>query len=507
MVDPYIIIQASGRGSRMRHLTNNKPKALLSVYGLPIILHLLKRYPKSHFIIIGHYKYIVLKSYIMRFAPGAKIDFLESQGDTIGNNASLSEAVSKVPSGRPLMIVWSDLLHKKKISFSRLDKSKNYIGISGSFVCRWSYTKSQLTEKRSKKHGVEGVFIFKNKSQLQGIPQIGEFCNFLQAKKLTFTPIKLRKKIVEVGTFRKYFKVLSSQPMSRPFNRLKIDDQKITKIPLNQQGKELAQKESTWYRYFAKDNWEFLPKVFRYQPLTLKHLEAKPLFQFKFKVADKKKLLKKIVASLQTIHNSRKAKEGDFFQNNFNAFLQKTKTRLDSVATLIPFIQDDYITINNKKCLNPYTHWDSVSKMLYPFFTNHYHPIHGDATFSNTLYSQKQNKVYFIDPRGYFGNEQIFGDPDYDWAKLYYSLVGNYDQFNNKRFKLTISPRSVDLSIESNGFSKLKTDFFKLTKTNPQKIKLLHVIIWLSLCSYAWDDYDSICGAFYKGTLLLHDLN
>lgn len=29
-----------------------------------------------------------------------------------------------------------------------------------------------------------------------------------------------------------------------------------------------------------------------------------------------------------------------------------------------------------------------------------------------------QGRVYFIDPRGYFGYNKIFGDPDHEFAKL-----------------------------------------------------------------------------------------
>ena len=46
-------------------------------------------------------------------------------------------------------------------------------------------------------------------------------------------------------------------------------------------------------------------------------------------------------------------------------------------------------------------------------------PIHGDPTFSNIIYSSHNDKAYLIDPRGVFGNSQIFGDRYYDIAKLY----------------------------------------------------------------------------------------
>ena len=47
-----------------------------------------------------------------------------------------------------------------------------------------------------------------------------------------------------------------------------------------------------------------------------------------------------------------------------------------------------------------------------------------------------KSKVHLIDPRLNFGNSKFFGDPLYDWAKLYYSVVGSYDNFNKKKFRL-----------------------------------------------------------------------
>jgi hypothetical protein len=111
----------------------------------------------------------------------------------------------------------------------------------------------------------------------------------------------------------------------------------------------------------------------------------------------------------------------------------------------------------------------------------------------------------FIDPRGYFGHAELYGDPNYDWAKLYYSIAGNYDRFNLKDFRLTIGAGSVELAIKSNGWENMEQDFFALTGAEEKAIKLLHAIIWLSLTTYAWQDYDSVCGAFYNGLYYLEE--
>jgi hypothetical protein len=113
-----------------------------------------------------------------------------------------------------------------------------------------------------------------------------------------------------------------------------------------------------------------------------------------------------------------------------------------------------------------------------------------------------------IDPRGYFGNVELYGDPAYDWAKLYYSLVGNYDQFNLKRFRMALDETEVKITVESNGWEDLEPVFFEQLKDEvmPEDIKLLHAIIWLALTTYAWEDYDSICGAFYIGLYYLEEV-
>ena len=46
----------------------------------------------------------------------------------------------------------------------------------------------------------------------------------------------------------------------------------------------------------------------------------------------------------------------------------------------------------------------------------------------------------------------------------------------------------------------------KLTGADRQEIRLLHAVIWLSLTTYAWQDYDSVCGAFYNGLYYLEDV-
>ena len=64
----YIIVQAGGKGTRLGHLTQNKPKALLPVENLPMLFHLFRKYPDRRFIIIADYQKEVLREYLAAFA-------------------------------------------------------------------------------------------------------------------------------------------------------------------------------------------------------------------------------------------------------------------------------------------------------------------------------------------------------------------------------------------------------------------------------------------------------
>ena len=188
------------------------------------------------------------------------------------------------------------------------------------------------------------------------------------------------------------------------------------------------------------------------------------------------------------------------------AYIGKTFQRLEKVRKLVPFAGNAYVTVNGRKCRNVFFCREELERRFKNYFPAQFKLIHGDCTFSNVMLRENGTPV-LIDPRGYFGSTELYGDPAYDWAKLYYSVAGNYDQFNRKRFRLDIDKTDVTLKIASNGWEALEPEFFRLLKdeVTPAQIHLIHAIIWLSLTTYAWEDYDSICGAFYNGLFYLEE--
>ena len=498
----YVIIQAGGRGTRLEKYTFNKPKALLSVDSLPMIFHTFKVFKGSKFIIIGDYKYNVLRDYLEHFA---EVNYVLIKANGNGTCAGIKEALTFIPDNEPFLIIWSDLILPPEFSLNKIRKGFNYLGLSKDFECRWSYKHNQLVEEPSKSKGVAGFFIFKNKSFISSTPKNGEFVRYLKKEGISFKELSL-KGTKEFGLKSIYEKYLFSRKVSRPFNKLTFTGSRVIKTPINSKGKVLAKHELNWYKFVCNHKFKNIPSIYSFKPFTMKMIRGYHPFEVLDDENLRKKVLDKILDAIEALHNLESPIPADYFSLE-KEYYTKTFERLNKIINLVPFATNKKIKINGKWYKNPFYAKEKLKRLVRRYYPTEFSVIHGDPTFSNILLNKKVDKVYLIDPRGYFGFSSIFGDIDYDYAKLYYSLVGNYDAFNQKKFSLSIMAKEVKLDVSSSEYTSLEGYFFRrigLAKRN--KIKLLHAIIWLSLTTYAWDDYDSICGAFYKGVMELGDI-
>lgn len=497
----YIIVQAGGKGTRLETLTTNKPKALVPVDNLPMIFHLFKKYPGSKFIIIADYKKDVLKKYLHAFA---KVDYEVIDAKGKGTCSGIKDSLTLIPDNTQFMLIWCDLVLSGLQQDNLLQDDINYLGISRDFPCRWSYRDNMFIEEPSSENGVAGLFIFKNKAEIADVPAEGEFVRYLSTKALAFERLNMFGGL-EIGTMLSYFQNELNKPKCRPFNKMEFKGDIVLKYPLNEQGQKLAADEIAWYKKVTALGYTNIPKIYGYDPLVMEKIKGQNVFEYAFLTKGfKKALLGRIITALKDLHNlvAPISANTDDCENNY---LTKTFDRLATVYDLVPFAKDDFVIINGKKCANIFAIKDKIIADMRTMYPKEFHLIHGDCTFHNMMIETDGVRPILIDPRGYFGKTKFYGDVDYDWAKLYYSLVGNYDQFNRKNFSLDIKEKEVELMIVSNNWQDLAQDFFDMTGADKKKIKLLHAIIWLSLTTYAWEDYDAICGAFYKGLLELQE--
>lgn len=493
----YIIVQAGGKGTRLEYLTKNKPKALTPINNLPMIFHLFKKYPDKKFLIIGDYKIEVLKKYLNVFAK-VKYLVVDARGNS-GTCSGIKKAVSMIPDNKAFMLIWSDLILPEEYEVPT--ESGNYVGLSKDFKCRWRYENDVYEEIPSTDTGVAGFFIFKDKELLRDVPESGELVRWFGEQKYVFNTTDLYR-TKEYGLLEEYNKISVSK--CRPFNRLVINDDRVIKEGIDEQGKQLAVREKAWYEYVSARGFDKIPKIYSTDPFEMELIKGKNIFEYDFSLDNKRKILEEIVAMLKELH-SLESIEKDYF-SIYDAYITKTFKRINTIRDMIPHADKEYIIINGRRCKNIFFCKDELIKAFENYNCDEFRLIHGDCTFSNMMLRNDEEPV-LIDPRGYFGYTKMCGDVAYDWAKLYYSIVGNYDQFNRKKFKLSINEEDVELDIESNGFEDVEDYFFELVgdEVSKRDIKLIHAVIWLSLTTYAWEDYDSICGAFYNGLYYLEE--
>jgi len=491
----YIVVQAGGKGTRLEHLTTNKPKALVPVENLPMIFHLFRRFPDKRFVVIADYHRDVLREYLAAFA-----DVTYQVVDAVGSGtcAGVEQALALVPDDEPLMLVWSDLILPDAFELPTPDR--NWVGISETFECRWSHTGDGFAEERSREHGVAGLFVFQDKSALADVPAGGELVRWLGQQGHAFDELGLAG-TREFGLLCEYEALATEK--TRPFNRATVVGDTFIKEPLDAQGRSLARRESAWYRHARELGVRNIPQLHGFEPLTMERIDGKNIYEYAdLPLEDKRAVLADLTAALRDLHRLESAPADSFSVRE--AYYGKTVDRLRSVRDLIPFTDRRTIVVNGRECRNPYLHRRELERALDALTVERFEFIHGDPTFSN-LMLRGGTEPLFIDPRGYFGHTELYGDPNYDWAKLYYSVVGNYDQFNLGNFRLRVDPDSVELTVASNGWESLEPDLLALSGADPRTIKLLHAVIWLSLTTYAWQDYDSICGAFYNGIYYLEE--
>ena len=494
----YIVVQAGGKGSRLKKLTKNKPKALVPINNLPMIFHLFNKYPNSKFIIIGDYKFNVLEKYLNIFSTVDKL-LINSSGHS-GTCAGIKNAIENIPEKEQFMLIWSDLVLTNDLNLPK--NNGNYIGIAKNFTCRWKYEHGTLIEEPSNSFGVAGLFLFEDKNVLKEIPIEGEFVHWLKESDISLKSFDLYD-VKEYGVLSEYKNMETF--CCRPFNRIYERDNILIKEAIDNQGKELAIKEAEWYKYIKRYNFKYVPNVYSFEPLRMEKIKGKAICECTNIERDKKEeILLRIVKGIRELHD---LEEIEFdYDSCYDAYIGKTCNRLNKIKELVPLADKKEIKINGVNCRNIFYYRRDLERIIQKYYPRKFKIIHGDCTFSNIMLKE-DNSIVLIDPREYFGKTKIFGDQAYDWAKLYYSLKGNYDQFNRKKFDLEINENEIELSIDSNGWETLDKKFFEIIKEdiNIKQIKLIHSIIWLSLTTYAWENYDSICGAFYNGLYYLED--
>jgi GTP:adenosylcobinamide-phosphate guanylyltransferase len=493
----HIIVQAGGRGSRLRHHTWNKPKCLVSVRGKPLLYHLFDKFPNAYFHIIGDYSFDQLEKYLEINPPAAS--YILRKTNEKGTCSGISEALRVVPKDSELIITWSDLIINDFPSIRESDVPT--VITTHSVTCRWTVSNNNELVEQPGPRGIPGIFYASRAEYFPEPPTSGEFVKWFSKNVDNFNVIDCEE-LEELGDFSTIEIQNDRAGFSRFFNEVKIFEDTVTKRAIDPAYYSLIEKEQSWYKSVGDLGFRRIPKIISNVPYIMERINGQHAYQMKdLTEREKRSVLADYLDSLTYLHDlgTKPSVEDDVR----DTYIKKTIDRVQSVSKIIPNFDQKFFTINGLKCKNIFSDlnmFEEIFKELNPkFFT----PTHGDPTFSNTLID-KNLKVWYIDPRGYFSKPGIWGDPMYDFAKVYYSAIGGYDTFNRRKFKLHVDNETAEVLMEESSFTGVgKEIFIDYFGKDVAKIEVLHGLIWLALSGYARDDIDSVIGSFYLGLYYL----
>ncbi|EHL95754.1 hypothetical protein HMPREF9946_05115 [Acetobacteraceae bacterium AT-5844] len=497
-----VVIQAGGKGTRLEQYSWNKPKCLVPVDGKPLIYHTFEAFPGARFFVISDYKKDIVSRFLEVFRPDVDFEIVEVDG-TSGNVAGIPEAVSRIDPAEPVTVVWCDLKFDEPPAIAATDKV--VVGTTQSFTCRWSVQEDgSLAEKRSDTTGIIGLFAFPRAEMLREMPRAGEFVDWLSRSghptmSAEFNAVK------EIGTIDALLDQWSATGHARFFNDVEILPERVIKRAKLPEFQPLLDGEVAWYKHAAELGFRNMPQLLAESPLTISRIQGRHPFEFAESMRGREAALQRIMQRLEELHALESGPASDAVGHE--VYATKTLQRLENIRRLLPELESiESFRVNGTPCrniLHP-AHHDWFRDATRAVLPSRFHFIHGDPTFSNMLLDA-EGEPWFMDPRGKFGSSWFLGDANYDWAKLYYSVAGEYDNFNRRQFVLEMQDRNVTIQIRPGGWAHLKGAFKEFRPKDFRKIRAIHGLIWLSLSGYVSDDYDSILASFFMGLLTLEE--
>lgn len=174
--------------------------------------------------------------------------------------------------------------------------------------------------------------------------------------------------------------------------------------------------------------------------------------------------------------------------------------------------QQQSLVIDGERCLNFESLWSSIKHLIDVHLTplGEVSIIHGDFCFSNILCGINQKTdttiLKFVDPRGNFGVDGVFGDPNYDAAKLVHSYQGGYEYIIYDQFDVEEDPSTniYNVVFSNDNKDKISEIFREETDLYSLKSKLIEGLIYIGMCSRHYDSEKRQTAMYLNGIKILN---
>ena len=520
----YVVISALGKGTRLYPLTKHIPKLLINIGTNNILCNQLnywRTYTDNIIILLGEEHNNIVKFYCNLYET-INIEIINVPYINNCENAyTLSKGLYNRFNNNKVLITWCDILIGDNIDFSKFNS--NIIFTYGN-ECRYKagdnnklYQSRDINNKSGKEGNVIGMFYINKMNNILIANHKQDLCDVFLKNFSEFNTYALSN-LIDVGDMKKFDKYILkniNKFNTRSFNKItEISKNTLLKESLNQQGHKLIGNEKNFYKIIDTLSLTF-PKIYKYNKYSfeMEYLKnIKPVSNFYINNELNANLLQNIFDSLEKLHNSKtlEISKKIFNRDIYIEVKDKIYNRLKKVNILlnnfdikkvnniridfdIDYILDDLYKKIKQKFQNTYNTKDDTKYVL----------IHGDCQFSNTLYDEENGKIYFIDPRGYFGKTKFYGIKEYDYAKVLYGL-SNYDKFNNnQKYYFDIIDGNIKLNIKETDLQKYK-QIFEKNNIDFDLCMYFCIINWIGLVQYNMNNIQKCIASYYNAIYMYH---
>ncbi len=505
----YLVICASGKGTRLLPITRDIPKLLVNVDNLNILNKIIdywKKYTNKYVIIIDS-KYNEIVDFYLKIT-GIQYEIVNVDcynGEE--NSYTLHNALSDTKySNKKILITWCDI-YPDSIIPEKVFDDKNIIFTYKNYG-RYDAIDNKIIKKPY--GNIIGIYYFSSFNHITDFEPKMDICDCYKKNFGDFITYEIEN-LTDIGDYQKLCYYINNKKQTystRYFNKIiDFSDNILEKRSTCSYGNTIITNEMSFYKYNSLDN---IPEIieFGYDYFKMKKIaNCNNIIEIfnKSDIESQKEIIKNILREIEKIHNVEKIKvsKSILLEDIKIEFYDKVLQRLDNIQQLLSYF-NNIKTINNIQI--KYDHKYIIDE-IYEKIKKHileneieYNMIHGDPHMSNIL-MDSNNKIWFIDPRGYFGNTKLFGLKEYDIGKIIYSLSG-FDQINsnNNHFFIIDEKNNIDTNIDNNIDNYLHL-FDKYDKNMLINMTILH---WFGLTDYSKNNIHKCISSYYYGIYLYH---
>lgn len=539
MKDMQLIVLLGGKASRLAPLSYTLPKGLLPIGNKPSLYNMITDYVKQGLkdiiLVVSPENQSIVKSFFNKTFGLLNIKYIVQENPQGPLHAF---SLCKDYITKPTLLLLGDTQCETNLDYSY--DWLGYVNITDQSHSRWCLIKTNAKEEIQElidkpnftpetNKVLIGLYNFRNPellkealsqeyNKIRGEYQLSSMIEYYM--KRNKMKAMLIKSWIDTGTLKDYNDALKKCLNGREFNAFHLDDLGVMEKRSEQ---EKLKSEIYWLKKISNNEnlSPLIPKIYSYntrkKPYSYKidYVNSLSLAEYFLYYDIKDSNWVYIFSNLIDVASLMWDKKAprtapDIKEMSKAMYLDKTIDRIAKWERK-DILKENVINCNGQKLF-------SFNKLLQPLkerinklietSPKYYSILHGDICFSNVLYSPQTSTFKFVDPRGNFSVDTIYGDNRYDIAKMRHCYHGLYDYITQGLYELKIeSPNTFEYHLLTNSLINplLFDEIIKRKGYDINDIELIEGLLFISMIPLHKEDKNAQIMFYLTGLKCLNN--